>query len=71
VPVYLYRSGEWKRNVIEDAMLNGQALGTGDLNSGGRDEIADFNGDGPAIACSGASTGNVKLYSLLPASGPR
>ena len=27
-------------------------------------KIADFHGDGrPAIACSGASTGNVKLYS--------
>jgi hypothetical protein len=105
VVVYTEEGQSWRRQVIEDAMVNGHALAVGDLDGDGRDEIvagfrgegfalyifsaydatgrawtrhildkggiaaadckiADFGGDGrAAIACSGASTGNVKLYS--------
>jgi hypothetical protein len=104
VVVYTEQKGEWRRNVLEDKMLNGHALAVGDLDGDGRDEIvAGFRGKGfqlyifktasasgekwtrhildaggiaaadckidrftggrlPDIACSGASTGNVRLY---------
>lgn len=104
VVVYTAAGNQWKRHVLESAMVNGHALAVGDLNGDGRDEIiagfrgqgfqlyiftaddakgerwtrhildpggiaaadckiADFAGDGkPAIACAGASTANVKLY---------
>jgi hypothetical protein len=104
VVVYTQAGKQWKRHVIEDAMINGHALAVGDLKGDGRDEIiagfrgqgfqlyiftaddqngerwtrhildaggiaaadckiANFSGDGhPGIACAGASTANVKLY---------
>jgi hypothetical protein len=104
VVVYTQSGREWKRHVLEDAMINGHALAVGDLNGDGRDEIvagfrgqgyqlyiftaddpkgehwtkhvldaggiaaadckiADFTGSSrPAIACVGASTANIKLY---------
>jgi hypothetical protein len=106
VVVYTEHGKQWRRNVIEDAMVNGHALAVGDLNSDGRDEIvAGFRGQGfqlyvytaddqagehwtrhvldrggiaaadckfadygdngrPAIACVGASTRNLKLYTF-------
>lgn len=92
-----------ERIILDDTMINGHALATGDFDGDGRDEIvtgfrgkgyklslfqaqdgsgrkwtrhilddgiaaadcqiADLNGDGrPDIACSGASTANVKVY---------
>jgi hypothetical protein len=104
VVVYTESGSQWKRHVIEDAMVNGHALAVGDLDADGRDEIvagfrgkgfqlyvftaddasgerwtrhvldaggmaaadckiADFDGNGRmAVACSGASTANVKIY---------
>jgi len=104
VVVYTEAGKQWKRHVIEDAMVNGHALAVADLNKDGRDEIvagfrgkgfqlyvftaddpagerwtrhaldpggiaaadckiANFSGSGhPGIACVGASTANVKLY---------
>ena len=45
--------GRWTRHVLDPG-----GIAAADC------KIADFNGDRrPAIACSGASTGNVKLYS--------
>ena len=45
--------GRWTRHVLDPG-----GIAAADC------KIADFHGDGrPAIACSGASTGNVKLYS--------
>jgi hypothetical protein len=108
VVVYVEAGKQWKRVVIEDAMINGHALAVGDLNGDGRDEIiagyrgasfhlyvftaddpngqhwtrhtlddggiaaadckiADLSGNGRKdIACVGASTGNVKLYTPQP-----
>jgi hypothetical protein len=92
-----------ERIILDDTMINGHALATGDFDGDGRDEIvtgfrgkgyklslfqaqdgsgrkwtrhilddaiaaadcqiADLNGDGrPDLACSGASTANVKVY---------
>ena len=56
--LYIFTAGDaagtrWTRHVLDAG-----GMAAADC------KIADFNGNGrPAIACSGASTGNVKLYS--------
>jgi len=106
VVVYTQAGKQWKRHVLEDAMINGHALAVGDLNGDGRDEIiagfrgqgyqlymftaddsngehwtrhtldpggiaaadckiAKFGGARPEIACAGASTRNIKLYTPM------
>lgn len=51
VAVYLPRSGQWTRTVIEDQMENGHALAVGDLDGDGRDEIlAGFRGAGHRLS---------------------
>jgi hypothetical protein len=50
--VFSHHGGRWERTVIDAG-----GMAAADC------KIADFNGDGRAdIACSGASTGNVKIY---------
>lgn len=47
VVVYTQAGRQWRRHVLEDAMINGHALAVGDLNGDGRDEIiAGFRGQG-------------------------
>ncbi len=50
VVVYRREKGEWRRQVIDDTLVEGHALGAADLNGDGRDEIiAGFRGKGRSV----------------------
>jgi len=50
VVVYLFRRGEWKRNVIDDTIVDGHALVVADLLGDGRDEIiVGFRGGAQSV----------------------
>ncbi|MGE5646352.1 MAG: FG-GAP repeat domain-containing protein [Acidobacteriota bacterium] len=50
VAVYFNEGGAWKRNVIEDKLVDGHALLAADLDRDGRDEIiAGFRGKGGSV----------------------
>ncbi len=62
VVVYLPRNSTWTRLVLEDGMVNGHALATGDLDGDGRDEIVGgFRGKGFEVS----------VYQAEDASGER
>ncbi len=50
VAIYRQHAGEWKREVIDNSLVQGHTIQTADLNGDGRDEvIAGYRGDGHSV----------------------
>jgi hypothetical protein len=66
VAVYLEEGGAWKRQVIEDKLVDGHALLTADLDGDGRDEIvAGFRGTGESVWIYRAADSTGKRWSRV------
>lgn len=50
VAIYRQRGGQWQRNVIEDKLVDGHTIVTGDFNGDGNDEVvAGYRGQGRSV----------------------